>query len=199
MLVDDARAQAARLGANSMRFTVGPGVFDGADDDELRRRDASTVATIDVVALDLSEHRAGPAMCCDETVTATCVDGPSMLSLFEDVSRRAWGFAPPVLADLPGTPKSEWPAMYLGHHRGRLAGAGGYALVDGVARLWGAAVLEEFRGRGVYRALVAARVHDARSRGATLAIVHAEQTSSPILRRLGFRKYGERRLTRLPV
>ena len=154
MLVDDARAQAARLGANSMRFTVGPGVFDGADDDELRRRDASTVATIDVVALDLSEHRAGPVMCCDETVTATCVDGPSMLSLFEDVSRRAWGFAPPVLADLPGTPKSEWPGMYLGHHRGRLAGAGGYALVDGVARLWGAAVLEEFRGRGVYLSLI---------------------------------------------
>ena len=33
-------------------------------------------------------------------------------------------------------------------------GTGGLALVDGVARLWGGAVREEARGRGVYRALL---------------------------------------------
>lgn len=196
-LLDDAGAAAGRLGASSMRLTVGPGVFADADAEELRRRDATTVAVIDIVALDLSQSSTlDPDI---DAVTTTRVGDRDMLGIFENVSHRAWGFAPPVLADLESTPKADWPGMFLGSHRGRPAGAGGYALVDGVARLWGAAVLPEFRGHGVYRALVAVRVDDARSRGATLAMVHAEQTSSPILRRLGFRKYGERRLTRLPV
>jgi GNAT superfamily N-acetyltransferase len=64
-----------------------------------------------------------------------------------------------------------------------------------VARFWGTAVIPEFRGRGVYRALVHARMTDAKARGARLALVHArEKTSSPILQRLGFTVYGQQKV-----
>jgi ribosomal protein S18 acetylase RimI-like enzyme len=60
--------------------------------------------------------------------------------------------------------------------------------------LWGAAVVPAFRGRGIYRALVRARLAHAAARGATLALVHAEPTSSPVLQRLGFGVYGQQRV-----
>jgi len=49
------------------------------------------------------------------------------------------------------------------------------------------AVLADYRGRGLYRALVQARLAHARARGITLATSHAhEATSAPILETLGF-------------
>ena len=48
-------------------------------------------------------------------------------------------------------------------------------------------LLPAYRGRGLYRALVAARLQHARTAGRTLATSHArESTSAPILERLGF-------------
>jgi GNAT superfamily N-acetyltransferase len=55
-------------------------------------------------------------------------------------------------------------------------------------------VVPAFRGRGMYRALVRARLAHAAARGATLALVHAEPTSSPVLQRLGFGVYGQQRV-----
>jgi GNAT superfamily N-acetyltransferase len=55
-------------------------------------------------------------------------------------------------------------------------------------------VVPAFRGRGIYRALVRARLAHAAAEGATLALVHAEPTSSPILQRLGFRVFGQQRV-----
>ena len=53
--------------------------------------------------------------------------------------------------------------------------------------LLGGVTRDAFRGRGVYRALVAARLAHARARGVELAISLARaQTSAPILERLGF-------------
>ena len=52
--------------------------------------------------------------------------------------------------------------------------------------LYGGATLERFRGRGLYRAVVAARARDARAFGAKYLIVDALPTSRPILERLGF-------------
>ena len=75
------------------------------------------------------------------------------------------------------------------------------AMVDGVAAsigrlythpdsafggLYGGGTRAEFRGRGLYRALVAARARDARRLGARYLIVDALPTSRPILERLGF-------------
>ena len=69
-----------------------------------------------------------------------------------------------------------------------------------MARLWGGAVLEAHRGRGVYRALVAARMTYAAEHGATMALTQGRiTTSSPILQRLGFISYGQERSYRLPL
>lgn len=52
--------------------------------------------------------------------------------------------------------------------------------------LWGGAVLPTHRGRGLYRALVAARARYARARGFRFVTVDAGPMSRPILERLGF-------------
>ena len=54
------------------------------------------------------------------------------------------------------------------------------------ASLWGGATLPAYRRRGIYRALVAARVNEARARGFRFATVDARETSRPILSLLGF-------------
>jgi GNAT superfamily N-acetyltransferase len=55
------------------------------------------------------------------------------------------------------------------------------------AGLWGGSTLSQWRGRGVYRALVAARAQLAVARGVRYLQVDASSDSAPILRRLGFR------------
>ncbi|MFO8150796.1 MAG: hypothetical protein R6T93_10900 [Trueperaceae bacterium] len=64
-------------------------------------------------------------------------------------------------------------------------------VVDGGAAspflgLFGGATLAEHRGRGLYRALVAARARFARARGKRYLTVDAGPMSAPILERLGF-------------
>lgn len=54
------------------------------------------------------------------------------------------------------------------------------------ASLWGGSTLTEWRGRGIYRALVATRAALATARGVTYLHVDASDDSAPILRRLGF-------------
>lgn len=77
------------------------------------------------------------------------------------------------------------------------------ALIDGVivarasashsehgVTLFGGATAAEARGRGAYRALVAARWLDAVERGTPLVVTQAGTMSRPILARLGFREVG---------
>jgi hypothetical protein len=52
--------------------------------------------------------------------------------------------------------------------------------------LYGGSTSTEFRGRGLYRATVAARARDAQRSGAKYLLVDALPTSRPILERLGF-------------
>ena len=54
------------------------------------------------------------------------------------------------------------------------------------AGLWGGAALREWRGRGIYRALVARRAQLAAARDVRYLQVDASSDSAPILRRLGF-------------
>lgn len=56
----------------------------------------------------------------------------------------------------------------------------------GFAGLWGGGTVEEWRGRGVYRALVAFRAGIAAERGYRYLQVDATEDSRPILQRLGF-------------
>jgi GNAT superfamily N-acetyltransferase len=58
-----------------------------------------------------------------------------------------------------------------------------------IVLLGGAATLPEHRGRGIYRALVAKRLADARAAGREAAVIQAvRSTSAPICAKLGFRE-----------
>jgi len=52
--------------------------------------------------------------------------------------------------------------------------------------LFGGATLPAARGRGAYRALVAARAREAAARGTPVVVTHAGRMSRPILERIGF-------------
>src|SRR6266566_7014423 len=61
-----------------------------------------------------------------------------------------------------------------------------------VISLSGAATVEAYRGRGLYRALVERRLRDAAAAGKTAAVIQAQAaTSAPIIRRLGFTELFE--------
>ncbi|MEV4625974.1 GNAT family N-acetyltransferase [Micromonospora sp. NPDC049523] len=71
---------------------------------------------------------------------------------------------------------------------GRVVSAGWvrYVAGTGFATLWGGSTLPDWRGRGIYRALVTYRARLADARGFTLLQVDASPDSRPILERLGF-------------
>ncbi len=84
---------------------------------------------------------------------------------------------------------------FLAWEAGVPAGIGGGHANGPVLFLWGGGVLSSHRHRGIYRALVAARLDAARSAGAEIALTTARRRSSgPILERLGFRRVGAVRL-----
>ncbi|RNI18064.1 hypothetical protein [Flexivirga caeni] len=91
---------------------------------------------------------------------------------------------------------------FVAYLDGRPAATGGTTYVaDGrVAKLWGGASAGWARGRGAYRAVLEARLAAACDRGCEIAVVGGRLgTSAPILRRAGFRQYGEEFMLRVPV
>jgi GNAT superfamily N-acetyltransferase len=84
--------------------------------------------------------------------------------------------------------------LLLATVNGEPAGAGGLGLFPpGGAAITGGSVRPIFRGRGVYRALVAARLEIARDAGVAGLAVWGGDMSRPILARLGFQTVGWRR------
>jgi len=77
--------------------------------------------------------------------------------------------------------------LWVAETGGRMVSGGRLEAVPGsdFAGIWGGATLEAFRGRGIYRAVTAARAASALQRGKTL--VHSDSTeySRPILERSG--------------
>ena len=78
---------------------------------------------------------------------------------------------------------------------GRLELAPGKAF----ASLYGGGTRPDYQGRGVYRALVAARAAEARRRGHRFLTVDARETSRPILERIGFQPLTKIRDWTLPA
>ncbi|AFV88908.1 Putative acetyltransferase [Acidipropionibacterium acidipropionici ATCC 4875] len=80
--------------------------------------------------------------------------------------------------------------LWVAEDAGRMVSAGRLEPVAGsdVAGIWGGATLEPWRGRGIYRALTAARARSALTFGKTL--IHSDSTefSRPILERSGLIK-----------
>jgi GNAT superfamily N-acetyltransferase len=79
-------------------------------------------------------------------------------------------------------------ALYVAYADGKPVSSGRLELAPGrdFAGLYGGGTDPAWRGRGVYRALVAARAAEARRLGVRYLTVDARDTSRPILQRLGF-------------
>jgi hypothetical protein len=84
--------------------------------------------------------------------------------------------------------------IYLAYAGGRPVARGSAAFGERGATLFGGSTLPEARGRGAYRALVAARWDDAVARGTPVLVTQAGPMSRPILGRLGFHELCEIRI-----
>ena len=84
--------------------------------------------------------------------------------------------------------------VYLAHVDGKPVARASAAFGERGVSLFGGATLPEARGRGAYRALVAARWQDAVDRGTPVLVTQAGPMSRPILAQLGFREVCEIRI-----
>ena len=80
--------------------------------------------------------------------------------------------------------------LWVAEAEGRIVSAGRLEPVAGTdfAGIWGGATLVGWRGRGIYRALTAARAHSALALGKTLVNSDSTEYSRPILERSGLVK-----------
>lgn len=171
----------------------------------LRDRGGVELERLAILALDLTTER--PNLDIPSAVTTvipmdrqTCEDSAAVA---------AEAFESPLSSvrdeDIEGqrhTVESGAGASYLAYVDGRPAATGGVSYVaDGrVAKLWGGSTAPWARGRGAYRAVLDARLSAAAERGCEIALVGGRlSTSAPILRRAGFRRYGEEFMLRVPV
>ena len=80
--------------------------------------------------------------------------------------------------------------LWVAEKDGQVVSAGRLEPVPGTdfAGIWGGSTLKEWRGRGIYRALTAARARSALRKGKTLINSDSTEDSRPILERYGFLK-----------
>ncbi|WP_446737341.1 GNAT family N-acetyltransferase [Rathayibacter sp. VKM Ac-2630] len=80
--------------------------------------------------------------------------------------------------------------LWVAEVEGRMVGGGRLEPVPGTefAGIWGGAMLPDFRGRGIYRALTAARAASALALGKRLVHSDSTEDSRPILERAGLVK-----------
>jgi GNAT superfamily N-acetyltransferase len=128
-------------------------------------------------------------------VRKVCRILPESVSDFKAVLFAVWGectigLAERLVASLMWDPASV--SMYVAYDNGRPVSCGWTSFNAGkhFAGLWSGSTLPEYRGKGFYRAVVAARVQEARERDIRFAAVDAKPTSRPILQKLGFQLIG---------
>lgn len=112
----------------------------------------------------------------------------STIDTYTRVMAEGWSIDPaPLLEAHRLGVASDRDRYFVARVDGEPAATASYVAFPRSAYLLGGVTLPRFRQRGCYRALVAARLADARARGITLATTHARAaTSGPLLERLGF-------------
>lgn len=117
--------------------------------------------------------------------------GAALVDELTAVMAEGWGMDPAALAPLHTQilgAHAQGQRLYLARRHGRGAGTAGAALLERSVYLIGGVVLPQHRQRGVYSALVDARLAAARAHGLALATVQARADSAaPLLEHLGFR------------
>lgn len=106
----------------------------------------------------------------------------------------AIAFGGPEPAEAPPPADDPNNVEYLAYVDGRPVARASASFGEHGVTLFGGSTLPEARGRGAYRALVAARWEDAVARGTPVLVTQASPMSRPILGRLGFREVCEIRI-----
>jgi hypothetical protein len=120
-------------------------------------------------------------------VTVEAVRTDDQLALVSSIFREDDGFDPP----------EEWlraAPRWLARVDGEAVATADITEMDTAVFLGGAVTVPRARGRGAYRALVAARWQEAVRLGKPVLVTQSEPMSQPILTRLGFRVVGEIRV-----
>lgn len=165
---------------------------------ELVARGASLVDRMDVLALPLDGL---PDLAVPDDVEVRRVTDEQTVRDAITVANDAFGGDDPTddqvatsLLEVQQGLADDSVGRWVAYVDGRPAGTGGYTLAGDVCRLWGGGTHRSHRGRGAYRGVLDARLRTAHAAGATLGLTHGVvDTSSPILRRIGFARYGEER------
>jgi GNAT superfamily N-acetyltransferase len=113
----------------------------------------------------------------DVLMDAFAVPGPMRAEAIQGFPQRWESYCRP---DNPGR-------QYIALIDGRVVGTAGAGLGGVGVNLFGGSVVEDARGRGVYRALTVARWEVAVARGTPALTVQAGRMSKPIVEKLGFR------------
>ena len=189
--VDDVRAEIhARLrarGRTACTWEVGTHATPADLVDRLLARGLVDDSTPLAVGMVLTEAPAAPP----PDVEVRRATTPEDLLAAERIAAVAFGMPEPVT--VPERTVNDNP-VYVALVDGEpVARASASFSPDGVT-LFGGATLPEARGRGAYRALVAARWNDAVRRGTPALVTQASPMSRPILGRLGFREVCEIRI-----
>jgi GNAT superfamily N-acetyltransferase len=182
-VIDATIAEYRRLGVR-FRWSVTPLCTPADLGARLERRGLSPTWVVGMAGL----TDAAPTVV-DPAIRVELVD-VARVEEFTDVVARGWQCDPEPFArlnrlavDHPEYGQRQFIATYAGEP----AAAALYMAFARSAYLLGGVVLPEFRGKGLYRALVGARLRDAAERGLSLATSHAlEATSAPLLSRMGF-------------
>jgi hypothetical protein len=119
------------------------------------------------------------------------VHGPAGVDIITQVAEQAFGEGKGELRESLLAGQAAWPdavALVVAFAGDRPVSAARAEFLPGrdFAGLWGGGTLPDWRGRGLYRALIGARAALAAARGYRYLQVDALPTSQPILARLGF-------------
>jgi hypothetical protein len=128
-------------------------------------------------------------------VTIRATADPADLRRIADLQSEVWGSDMGWLAGELANRIASAPDridILVAEAGGEVVSAAWLVAVPGTdfAMLWGGSTLERWRGKGIYRALVAQRARLAVRRGTRYLMVDASKDSSPILQRLGLRAVG---------
>ena len=194
-VIREARAIIAGRGL-PVYWILDPGTEPADFTDHLARHGVALDSEVAVMVLPIHADLRGPRV-----EGLEMLDGladPESFRKADDVNSEAFGSVSRTFESQERRRKNQVAAgnrrLLLATVAGEPAGSAGLTLFPPAGAIINAgAVLPKFRGRGIYRAMVAARLEMARAAGAEGLTVWGGEMSAPILARLGFQTVGWRR------